>query len=64
MRIKDENWRCELFYIYPQRNRAATYLARICGERTNSLFTLKRSMGSLDKLLSLDMGMGPLDDGF
>lgn len=58
IRINDPRWFCCIVFVYPNRNPVAIYLARLGGEKCNQLYTLKRPVGSVEELLSLDLGFG------
>lgn len=49
---------CCIVYVYPERNPVAIYLAKLGGEKCKSLYTLKRPVGAVEELLSLDLGFG------
>lgn len=64
IRLHDPRWICSIVYVFPDRNRPPTYLARLDGERCDHLYTFSRPIGQVEELLSLDLGFGPLTPHF
>lgn len=58
IRLNDPRWFYGIVYVYPNRNPIDIYLARFGGEKCNQLYTLKRPVGAVEELLSLDLGFG------
>lgn len=56
--INDPGWFCCTVFIYPDRSPFAIYLAKLGGEKCKHLYTLKRPIGAVEELLSLDLGVG------
>lgn len=56
--IHDKRWLCKVAYIFPVRNRAARFAAKLGMEAADRLYTLDRPVGGIEELLEWDMGLG------
>lgn len=57
----NSSWSCSILYVYPRRNRVATYLALLGAELFTRLFFFAEPLGRAAELMDLDIGLGPHD---
>lgn len=55
---KDKVWKCRIRYVYPRRNRVATYLALLGADLFGRLFLSFEPLGRAAELMDLDIGLG------
>lgn len=58
-RIRDPNWTCRFRFVYPDRNRSATYVSLLGGELFCVLYIFFEPIGRIAEIMDLDMGLGP-----
>lgn len=54
----DKRWTCKMSYVFPVRNRAARFAAKLGMQAADRLYTLDRPVGGIEELLDWDMGLG------
>lgn len=55
---KDKIWKCKIRYVYPRRNKVATYLALLGADLFGRLFLSFEPLGRAAELMDLDVGLG------
>lgn len=55
---KDKVWKCKIRYVYPRRNRVATYLALLGADLFGRLFLSFEPLGTAAELMDMDVGLG------
>lgn len=55
---QDKSWKCKIRYVYPRRNRVATYLALLGADLFFRLFLFFEPLGRAAEFIDMDIGLG------